>query len=276
MARGDELVNPFRNDLLAGRIALITGGGTGLGYAMADCFASLGADVVLASRDPDHVEPAAERLAARGGRALALQVDVRDAQSVESMFAAAVHAMGGLDILVNNAAGNFLVRAEELSPNGWAAVRSIVLDGTFHCSRAAHEHLVARGGGAILNVVATYAETAGPYVVHSAAAKAGVVSLTRTMALEWARDRIRVNAISPGPVQTEGAGSRLWDSPEATEALMQGVPMARFGTTDEVATMAAFLVSEASSYCTGGVYPVDGGATLGKLLFDDRFESLLR
>lgn len=269
-------MNPFRDDLMAGRVAVITGGGTGLGYAMAEMFAALGGDVVIASRNAEHIEPAAERLARHGGRTLALQVDVRDPSSVDSMFQAAAHAMGGIDVLVNNAAGNFLVRAADLSPNGWAAVRSIVLDGTFHCSRAAHPYLVERGGGAILSVIATYAEGAGPYVVHSAAAKAGVVSLTRTLAVEWAADGIRVNAISPGPVETHGAGSRLWDSPEARAALEETVPMGRFGTSEEVATLAAFLVSDAGSYCNGGIYAVDGGATLTNPLFDERFEPLLR
>lgn len=269
-------MRPFVDDLLRGRTALVTGGGTGLGFAMADMFARHGAEVVVASRRAEHVEPAAEKLRKHGGRALAMTVDVRDAAAVEELMARVVDDLGHLDVLVNNAAGNFLVRAEDLSPNGWNAVRSIVLDGTFHCSRAAFPHMHRQGGGAILNVVATYAETAGPYVAHSAAAKAGVTSLTRTLAVEWARHRIRVNAISPGPVPTEGAGGQLWDSAEAREAIEEAVPMGRFGTPEEVATLATFLVSDAASYCTGGVYPVDGGLGLGRSLFDSRFAPLMR
>lgn len=269
-------MDPFVPDLLDGKTALITGGGTGLGFAMAEMLARHGADVAVASRRAEHVEPAAEKLRRHGNRALALTVDVRDPEAVTQVMAETVEALGHLDILINNAAGNFLVRAEELSPNGWNAVRSIVLDGTFYCSRAAFPHMQRQGGGAILNVVATYAESAGPFVVHSAAAKAGVTSLTRTLAVEWARHRIRVNAISPGPVPTEGAGGQLWDAPGARAAIVEAVPMARFGTPEEIATVATFLVSDAAAYVTGGVYPVDGGLTLGKSLFDDRFAPLLR
>ncbi len=266
----------FASDLLTGKVALITGGGTGLGYAMADMFAAHGADVAIASRSPEHVEPASARLCGHGHRAFPVLCDVRDPDSVDAMMASTVDALGGLDILVNNAAGNFLVQAEKLSPNGWAAVRGIVLDGTFHCSRAAHGPMIARGGGAILNVVATYAEGAAPYVVHSGAAEAGVVSLTRTMAVEWAQTGIRVNAISPGPVPTDGAGGKLWASPEAAAAIKRSVPMGRFGTPEEIATLATFLVSDAASYITGCVYPVDGGLTLGNGLFDSRFAALMR
>lgn len=266
---------PFRPDLLSGKVALITGGGTGLGWAMAETFARLGAAVAVASRSAEHVGSAAERLRSHGP-SLAVECDVRDPQSVQNAVDSTCRELGRLDVLVNNAAGNFLVRAEDLSPNGWAAVRSIVLDGTFLCSRAAFPVMQRQGGGCILNVVATYAESAGAFVVHSAAAKAGVVSLTRTMAVEWAPHGIRVNAISPGPVETKGAGGQLWAAPEARAAIEQAVPMRRFGTAEEVATMAAFLVSDAAGYCTGGVYPVDGGLTLGQGLFDSRFEALLR
>lgn len=268
-------MQPFRSDLLAGKVALITGGGTGLGWAMAATFAKLGAGVAVASRSAEHVGAAAERLR-QHGPALGVQCDVRDPDAVQRAVEATCAELGRLDILVNNAAGNFLVRAEQLSPNGWAAVRSIVLDGTFLCSRAVFPVMQAQGGGAILNVVATYAETAGPLVAHSAAAKAGVLSLTRTMAVEWAPHRIRVNAISPGPVETEGAGGQLWNAPAARAAIERAVPMGRFGTAAEVATMAAFLVSDAAAYCTGGIYPVDGGLTLGTGLFDSRFAALLR
>ena len=260
-------MNPFVDDLLAGKAALITGGGTGLGRTMAETFARLGADVAVASRDPDHVEPAAAGLREHGVRAEAFTFDVRDPEGVQDVVDGVRNAFGRLDILVNNAAGNFLVRAEELSPGGWAAVRGIVLDGTWNCSRAAFEAL-ADGGGSILNIVTTYADDAGPLVVHSAAAKAGVLSLTRTLAVEWAPRGIRVNAIAPGPVDTRGAGSRLWDSDAARQALVDSVPLGRFGTEEEIATAAAFLVCDAASYVTGACFPVDGGSGLGQGMFD--------
>ena len=269
-------MNPFASDLLRGKRALITGGGTGLGYAMAELFVELGASVALASRSSEHVEPAAARLVEGGGEALAVVCDVRDPQSAADAVAATIDGLGGIDILVNNAAGNFLVRAERMSPNGWAAVRSIVLDGTFHCCRAAVAPMREGGGGAILNVIATYAESAAPLVAHSAAAKAGVLSLTRTLSVEWAPHRIRINAIAPGPVQTHGASSRLWDTPETVAALNDAVPMGRFGTPEEIARAAAFLVSDAASYVTGASLAVDGGLTNAAPLFDRRFEDLLR
>ena len=267
---------PFVADLLRGKTALITGGGTGLGFAMAQRFGALGANLVLASRSAEHVEPAAEMLREGGADALAMTFDVRDPEAVQRVVDATVEHYGRLDILVNNAAGNFLVRAERLSPNGWKAVRGIVLDGTFYCSRAAFGAMSARGGGAILNIVATYAESAGPFVVHSAASKAGVLSLTRTMAVEWARHGIRVNAIAPGPIDTAGAGGQLWESDEARAALAESVPMGRFGTLDELADTATFLVGDAASWTTGALLTVDGGVTLGNGLFDSRFATLMR
>ena len=254
----------FRDDLLKGRSALITGGGTGLGLAMASTFARLGARVSIASRNPEHVEPAAEELRKLGPDAIALICDVRDPEQVEATVQSTVETFGRLDILVNNAAGNFLVRAEQLSAGGWKAITGIVLDGTWYFSRAAYSPMVAAGGGAIINIVATYAGWAGPLVVHSAAAKSGVLSLTRTLAVEWARHNIRVNAIAPGPIDTQGAGSRLWGSEGARRSIEEKVPMGRFGTEDEIANAAAFLVSDAATYVTGALLAVDGGATLGQ------------
>jgi len=261
---GNRMESFFQPDLLSGRVAVITGGGTGLGFAMARTFANLGASLVLASRNRDHVGPAAEQLRQRGVDALAVTCDVRNRKQVNSMIARAVDEFGGLDILVNNAAGNFLVRAEELSERGWKAVTRIVLDGSWYCSQAAFEPLVEGGGGAILNILATYATGAGVLTVHSAAAKAGVLAITRTLAVEWAEYDIRVNAIAPGPVDTEGAGGALWSISEAREAIREKVPMERFGTEDEIARAAAFLVSDAATYVTGSLLPVDGGLTLGK------------
>jgi NAD(P)-dependent dehydrogenase (short-subunit alcohol dehydrogenase family) len=179
-----------------------------------------------------------------------------------------VRRFGGLDILVNNAAGNFICPAEKLSPNGWNAVVNIVLNGTFYCSRAAGLKMIESGrGGNILNIVAAYAWTGGPGTIHSACAKAGVVAMTRTLAVEWARFKIRVNAISPGPIETEGAGSKLWASPEVREAMLRTVPRGRIGEPGEVAHAAAYLVSDFADFITGEVLVLDGGQSLGKGTF---------
>ena len=254
----------FSDNLLEGKVALITGGGTGLGLATARAFGTNGAKLVIASRSAEHVEDGAATLREEEIEALPLVCDVREPDHVEAMVDTAIEHFGRVDVLVNNAAGNFLVRAEDLSPGGWKAVTRIVLDGSWFCSRAVYKHMKDQGGGNILNVLATYATGAGPLTVHSAAAKAGVLSLTRTLAVEWADAGIRVNAIAPGPVDTHGAGSRLWNSDEARASIAEKLPMGRFGTEAEIADAAIFLVSDAASYVTGTMLPVDGGLTLGE------------
>jgi NAD(P)-dependent dehydrogenase (short-subunit alcohol dehydrogenase family) len=250
---------------LAGRVALVTGGGTGLGRAMALELSRLGAAVAVCGR---RLEPLEETVAELAGPGFATQCDVREPDTIASAFAAAEEALGPLTTLVNNAAGNFLVRAEELSPNGWRAVVGIVLDGTFFCSRELARGLIARGAdGQIVNMVATYAWTGGPGTVHSAAAKAGVLNLTRTLAVEWAPHGIRVNALAPGPVDTPGAEEKLWASGEVREALLAKVPLRRFGRPEEIADACAYLVSDASSYMTGEVLVIDGGSWLEKGMF---------
>jgi NAD(P)-dependent dehydrogenase (short-subunit alcohol dehydrogenase family) len=175
---------------------------------------------------------------------------------------------GAIDILVNNAAGNFICPADKLSVNGWNAVVNIVLNGSFYCSRAAGLHMIESGrGGNILNIVAAYAWTGGPLTVHSASAKAGVVAMTRTLAVEWAHHKIRVNAIAPGPVETQGAGDRLWASPGSRDAMIRTVPRGRIGESREVADAAAFLVSDFADFITGEVLVMDGGQWLGKGTF---------
>ena len=254
----------FSDNLLEGKVALITGGGTGLGLATARAFGANGAKLVIASRSAEHVEDGAATLREEEIEALPLVCDVREPDQVEAMVDTAIEHFGRVDVLVNNAAGNFLVRAEDLSPGGWKAVTRIVLDGSWFCSRAVYKHMKDQGGGNILNVLATYATGAGPLTVHSAAAKAGVLSLTRTLAVEWADAGIRVNALAPGPVDTHGAGSRLWNSDEARASIAEKLPMGRFGTEAEIADAAIFLVSDAASYVTGTMLPVDGGLTLGE------------
>jgi len=262
----DEVMLP--EGTLRDRVAVVTGGGTGIGFAIASEFARLGAKLVLASRSAEHLEPAAEKLRDQGAEVLAVPTDVRVPEQVEQMIREALRRFGRLDILVNNAAGNFVCPAEKLSVNGWNAVVNIVLNGTFYCSRAAGQEMIKSGrGGNILNIVAAYAWTGGPGTIHSASAKAGVVAMTRTLAVEWARYKIRANAISPGPVETSGAGGQLWAAPEIREAMLKTVPRGRIGEPAEIAHAAAYLVSDYADFITGEVLVMDGGQWLGKGMF---------
>lgn len=253
---------------LEGRVAIITGGGTGIGLVIAREFARLGAKLVLASRSPDHLQPAARELTARGAQAMTFPMDVRDPNQSEALCRAAVERFGSVDILVNNAAGNFICPAEKLSVNGWNAVVDIVLNGTFYCSRAVGLRMIEQGrGGNILNIVATYAWTGGPGTIHSACAKAGVVAMTRTLGAEWSPHGIRVNAIAPGPVETAGAGAQLWAMAEVRATMIRAVPRGRIGQPEEIANAAAYLISDFADFITGEVLVVDGGMWLGKGMF---------
>jgi NAD(P)-dependent dehydrogenase (short-subunit alcohol dehydrogenase family) len=242
------------------KVAIVTGGGSGLGRAMALAFARLGASVVVAGRRAEALGETVSLIAGAGGSALAQPTDVRDPDQVDSLVAAACGRFGRVDVLVNNAAGNFVARAEDLSPNGWRAVVSIVLDGSFHCARAVGRRLIEQGeGGAILSVLASYAWTGGPGTVHSAAAKAGVHALTKTLAVEWGPHNIRVNCISPGPTDTEGAGAALWPTEQDRLRITSSVPLGRFATVEEVAWWATALCSPFAAYITGANLVIDGG-----------------
>jgi NAD(P)-dependent dehydrogenase (short-subunit alcohol dehydrogenase family) len=244
----------------AGRVAIVTGGGSGLGRALALELARLGAAVAVAGRRPEPLAETARLIEALGVRALAQPTDVREPEQVEALVEATASELGRVDLLVNNAAGNFVVRAEDLSPNGWRAVVSIVLDGSFLCSRAAGRRMIEQGeGGAILSVIASYAWTGGPGTIHSAAAKAGVLALTRTLAVEWAPHGIRVNCICPGPTDTEGAGGALWPTEEDRARVAATVPLGRLATPAEVAAWGAALLSSHAGYITGEVLTIDGG-----------------
>lgn len=256
----------FRQDLLQDKVVVVTGGGTGLGRSMALRFSELGARVVLTSRKRDHLDPVAAEIEKRGGEALAVTCDVRDFPSVESMVKEAVGRFGRIDVLVNNAAGNFLAQTETLSPNGFAQVVNIVLSGSFHCTLACGRQMITQGtGGSILSIVTTYAWTGSAYVVPSACAKAGVLAMTRSLAVEWARYKIRCNAIAPGPFPTEGAWGKL--VPPGLEESMQAlgpkkIPAGRFGEHHELANLAAYLLADGSAYITGECVVIDGGEWL--------------
>ncbi len=244
---------------LQDQVVLITGGGTGLGRAMAEQCVQRGARVVIAGRRADVLEQAAGGIGAMG-----IPCDVRDPAQVESMVSRVLSTYGRLDALVNNAAGNFTCAAEKLSVNGWNAVINIVLNGTFYCSRSAGAHMIRAGRGSIVNIVATYAWASEPGVIHSASAKAGVLAMTRTLAVEWARYGIRVNAIAPGAIVTEGTEKNLWGDPHQQDRMTTRIPMKRFGTPEEIGHALLFLLSEYSAYMTGEVLTVDGGGWIGK------------
>jgi NAD(P)-dependent dehydrogenase (short-subunit alcohol dehydrogenase family) len=243
-----------------GRAAIVTGGGSGLGRAMALELARLGAAVVVAGRRQEMLDETVALIADKGGQGHAQPTDVREPEAVDALVAAAVERFGRVDVLVNNAAGNFVVKAEDLSPNGWRAVVGIVLDGTFLCSRAVGRQMIEQGdGGAILSVIASYAWTGGPGTVHSAAAKAGVQALTKTLAVEWAEHGIRANCICPGPTDTEGAGQALWPTEEDRARVAGTIPLGRLATPEEVAVWAAALCSPYAGYITGETLTIDGG-----------------
>lgn len=249
----------FQADLLQGRNIVVTGGGTGLGAEMARRFAQLGAQVAVLGRRKEKLDETVASIAGAGGKARALACDVRDFAAVQE----AARQLGAVDGLVNNAAGNFLAAAEDLSANGFKTVVDIVLNGTFHCTSAFARGMIDSGkGGAIVNIVTTYAWMGSAFVLPSACAKAGVLAMTRSLAVEWAAYKIRVNAIAPGPVPTEGAFSRLLPDPALEEMARNRVPLKRFGTPREIADAATFLLADASGYVTGDCLTVDGAEWL--------------
>lgn len=258
----------FTPSLLKNQVAIVTGGGTGIGLAIARRLGELGARVVIGSRNAENLERGSAELRHAGLDPLCVQVDVRNPEQVDELVERSVRHFGHIDILINNAAGNFICRAEELTPNGWNAVINIVLNGSFYCSRAVGRHMIARGqGGAIVSVLANYVWTGSPGTIHSAAAKAGVMSMTQTLATEWAPHKIRVNAVAPGPIESAGAARQLWNTPEAVQRITDMVPLKRWGQPSEVADAVVFLVAPGAGYITGEILTIDGGAWLGRGTF---------
>jgi len=272
----------FRTDLLQHKRILITGGGTGLGKGMAERFLELGAVVYICGRREEVLQKTASELLGKGP-IHALSCDVRDLDAVERMIDS-VWVGGPLDVLVNNAAGNFIARTEDLSPRAFESVIGIVLMGTLHCTLACGRRwLKSAHRGTVLNISATYAPVGSAYVVPSAISKAGVEALTRSLAVEWGDRGIRMNAIAPGPIPTQGAFSRLLPRPELETLALDRTPLHRFGTIEELANLAAFLVSDGSGYINGEVIRMDGGeflqgagefSSLGRILKEEDWESL--
>ncbi len=256
----------FTEDTLQDRVIFITGGGSGLGRQMAETFASLGAHIAICGRTESTLEEAEEAIDAAGpGRVRHYVADVRDYERVGEVVSRITGDFGKMDGLVNNAAGNFLAASEDLTPGGFKAVVDIVLHGSFNCTHHFGNYLIDEGRpGNILNMVTTYAEgTGSAFVLPSACGKAGVLAMTRSLAYEWAPYGIRLNAIAPGPFPTEGAWSRLVPDEESERRFLEKIPAGRFGEPEELANLAAFLMSDMARYMTGECVVIDGGERLG-------------
>lgn len=252
----------FQSDTLIDHVIFITGGGTGLGRAMAETFAKLGAKVGVVGRRMEPLQETVAAIRAAGGTAAFAQCDVRQPASVAAAVDAIEDELGLVTDLVNNAAGNFLSATEDLSPNAFNAVVQIVLNGTFHVTSCIGKRWIAHGiKGNILSIVTTYAWTGSAFVVPSACAKAGVLAMTKSLALEWATYGIRCNAIAPGPFPTEGAFGKLMP-PEMEEEALKQIPLARFGDPQELANLATFMLSPLAAYMTGECVVLDGGEVL--------------
>jgi NAD(P)-dependent dehydrogenase (short-subunit alcohol dehydrogenase family) len=251
----------------SGRTMFITGAGTGIGRGFALRAAELGATVALAGRREQLLQEVARAIDAKGGRALVCPLDIRKPEDVEAAIERVVKETGSIDILINNAAGNFLARAEDLSPNGWNTVINIVLNGTAYCTLAAGKRMLKQGRGKILNLSAAYAWHGGPGTVHSAAAKAGVIAMAQTLAVEWGPKNVQVNCLCPGFVDTEQSRTALWPTEEARKRILDTVPAGRFETVAEVVEIGLFLCSPAADYINGEVLVADGGQWLNKGVF---------
>ena len=253
-------VSPFS---LEGKIAIVTGGGTGIGKAIAIEFARAGADVVIASRKLEHLEATVADIRTLGRRSFAVAVDVRHEDQMRELVERTARELGTLDIIVNNAGASFMARPEEISPNGWNAVVGINLNGVFFGCKWAGKQMMRQGGGVIINVASIAGIHGSTLMAHYAAAKAAVINLTRTLGTAWARDNIRVNCIAPGPIETEGFLDVLHKTTPNPEEIVRAVAlrvaMGRWGRPEEIAYPCIFLASAASSFMTGATIVADGG-----------------
>jgi NAD(P)-dependent dehydrogenase (short-subunit alcohol dehydrogenase family) len=253
----------FVSNTLDGRVALITGGGSGIGLEIAAMYARFGASVVIVGRNQERLNAAVASLQSEGANVCAFQADVRDYDALKKAIDSTVERFGSLDVLVNNAAGNFIAPTSQLSPNGWRTVIDIDLNGTFYGCHAAYEHLKhSRFGGCIISVITMRSMNGWPGAAHAAAAKAGILSLSRTLAVEWGPDNIRVNTISPGPIgDTEGV-RRLYIETGREKAELDKTALGRFGRKEDIGNAAVYLASDLASYVTGENLIVDGGRWL--------------
>lgn len=253
----------FTSDTLQGRTAIVTGGGSGIGLEIACAYARVGASVMILGRSQERLESALRTLQPISERVAACRADVRSYDEVADAVKTTIERFGACDILVNNAAGNFVCPTAELSPRGWRTVIDIDLNGTFHCCHAAYPYLkVSDRGGVILSIVTMLGVTGWPGAAHAAAAKAGILSLSRTLAVEWGPDRIRVNTISPGPIgDTEGV-RRMYIETGRGELEAKRTALGRFGKKSEIAAAAIYLASDLATYVTGENLIVDGGRWL--------------
>ncbi|MFW5983940.1 MAG: SDR family oxidoreductase [Halobacteria archaeon] len=259
MSLGETLptTDVFADDLFEGERVLVTGGGTGIGKLIALAFADHGADVAIASRNMDHLEPVANEIEDRGVEACATTVDIRDRERVDEMTETVVDELGGIDVLVNNAGANFLSPAESLSENGWRAVVGTVLDGTAYCSFSVGEHMIENDGGSIISMGASNSVEGAPYHSHSGAGKAGVHNLMQSLAAEWADHGVRCNTVAPGVILTDAIDEILPD--DYREQVIDYLAADRLGEPEDCVPPVLFLASDAAAYVTGSYYQVDGG-----------------
>ncbi|MFJ8066848.1 SDR family oxidoreductase [Psychrobacillus sp. NPDC096426] len=253
----------FKSDLLKDKVVLITGGGTGLGRAIGEKLLQLGAKLAITGRREEVLQSAANEMGANGGEVFYTTCDIRDASQIELMVNKVENRYGKIDVLINNAAANFISPTERLSSRGVDAILNTVLHGSFYTTLEVGKHWIEQGrGGTMLNMVTVYAETGSAFVVPSAAAKAGVLALTRSLAVEWAKYGIRQVAIAPGSFPTEGAWSRLAPTPEISDGMIERIPLGRFGEQQELTDLVAFLISDNAGFINGEVITIDGGEWL--------------